>query len=935
MSAADRFDGGTSPLRSQEAPSSEEGDFNGSDDRWATQIPYKPRTHTQATPIASAAHARPAREHVISALRRDKLGEITMKPLPNKARDEQRRSNQVNGEEKATNVRRANPTLLKERKQDSLKPGNTNHPENEADSLRTERGNNLRTNGKPPGHLKAPRPRSGPRGIDHSDTPKIRTSNAYLEDDCLPDRVVTAPKKQLETLQTAERHQASELPAFLLDELVSHSMGKSANPPSSDRSQPTRAAAQHWSDDQSFATKPAELGNEDGIYSAGGSAVSWSSSSRESSIETVKRLKDEILHSAEDQHVERCGSLEARDGLDTSTDVPLRSARYFPDIPSSSALDSDMEVELPLALESPRSRESVQHRNISDPALPKHQQVLQAAIVQIERSPATHRAPHHSVEVSLEVNRSASGMRQRETIRSSDSVIPASFEGKALSESKILQQDDEDDTSSSGSEILDPYKDYSILVPATYRPSQMTGQNELANNIDTTGQMDHMEEARDEQVINETHLELTPTRSSPYNEARNELENRSSPEVINDLSLKLPSSLPRRSRIEAPEFTQLKDSHRLSQLAKSNRRDFVRDRGADERAGSVSVHQEMGNSTPEPKDPASVPSDLADSDLSSVLNSGRRAERAGRERTIVRESSPFMGSTKTDVPPKETAKYASKRSNETPEQHNIYESFLRQYPTYERSLREFVHACAYLEWLQADPKQVPPHHSLWDDLVRVYSGPYKKHLKDSRESGLKPDSLVIFYDKEVDEPEFTHRIVTKHSLTEAFVIDAILGRAERNRFRRLSRPSVIEKVRTSLSRGQSGEKQMSELIASAKKDAQPAPAAATPRSPAAGSGIERSADVFTPVRLPGAAEVPSFSAPPTTAGGVESQTNESLKKRRRSDMSKSTPLASQASEAVQMTLSQLQQRSIDKKNMKPEVFNALLSNFVPRKRTRR
>lgn len=99
----------------------------------------------------------------------------------------------------------------------------------------------------------------------------------------------------------------------------------------------------------------------------------------------------------------------------------------------------------------------------------------------------------------------------------------------------------------------------------------------------------------------------------------------------------------------------------------------------------------------------------------------------------------------------------------------IFDIFNTAYPSYGKSLRAFIRACVYLDWLHSMKKA--PHPSLWDDFIRAFSAEYADHIDECKLLKQKPMSALEFYNNHVLQPVFMERIMTLARLQEAFPLD--------------------------------------------------------------------------------------------------------------------------------------------------------------------
>lgn len=936
MSTSDSFDVKSSPIRSQEALLSDEEEQNGTAEQFATQIPFESRPRAPPLPKTSEAEI-PRTDHAMNTLgRRRELEDISQNGHAKKALSDGQLLDQMD-EGKIFNSKRAKPSPLTQahrastsRGEDLLKPDDKARDllESSEHSSKAKNFSNAMHSGQPKHPLRAYQSLSS----DRAKAAQSRASNAYFDPAMLPHRVVKAPKKQLEALRDVTKRGRHIVPASILEELIRESKEECTDSIGSQLvEEPTNLQVEEGANENNVNP----LANVEDQLADAHSAVSWSTSSRESSIE-----KDQVPEQAELPHQDSHQlpsniPLAVDERLEWEGGAPNNKGDYI-DLPSSSP--PDMDLELPLALESPggEGRSNIQEKGRSFPPISKHLQSLQAAVVQIERSPAIRRVvqPEIDYEALREKMLSDESDEDEHGTKSSDPVIPASFEeAQPQTETQNLVEDAEENDSSD-SDYFDASADYSILVPATYRPSQAANPDTFVRGPDSPVESDNRRRASNEVVVNATHIGVTSVAaSSPPESFENPRSSEQREEAVDSANMLGNPNLPaRHSRTSLPDFTQLSHEDRLSQIAKSNKRDFVRGRAADEKSKDRELSNDMDILPSQPKDPH-LDVNKPQGQIGRFVPRADEVvdQRSEREAASDEKTTPLaiIGAAETTAQP---AMNAVANANETEVMAgNIYVEFARNYPAYERTLREFVHACAYIEWLQADPKQIPPHHSLWDDLIRVYSGPYKKHLKESRLGKVKPDSLVVFYNKEIDDPEFTHRVINRLTLGETFNIDADLGRAERARFRRLSRPITEGRPPACSDAARPFSSSLQATLGSQLpiNEARPLQSPAFAADDTVPQGL-------TPINRHIPSTAPASVSDQYSAKSLGSnQRAEPQKKRRQSEFMEDTPTVSPRAPAVELTLSQLKRRSVDEKNLKSEVFNTLLSNFVPKKRARR
>jgi hypothetical protein len=206
---------------------------------------------------------------------------------------------------------------------------------------------------------------------------------------------------------------------------------------------------------------------------------------------------------------------------------------------------------------------------------------------------------------------------------------------------------------------------------------------------------------------------------------------------------------------------------------------------------------------------------------------------------------------------------------------NVFERFIAQYPQYRQSVKRFIGACVYIDWLLQ--QKMAPHPYLWDDFTRVYSGEYSAYVEEKLKSDQPRKTGLEYYNTEIGIPVFTKGILTPGSINEAISLDFALTKKIRSMFQRKSSAQAASKTTPFVSRAEISENGRNASIKSGKtrpldvynpshggirNDLGPSVSDASPGSPILGDGPgtvvtqaagESSGEspVFVPKQVPG------------------------------------------------------------------------------------
>jgi hypothetical protein len=109
----------------------------------------------------------------------------------------------------------------------------------------------------------------------------------------------------------------------------------------------------------------------------------------------------------------------------------------------------------------------------------------------------------------------------------------------------------------------------------------------------------------------------------------------------------------------------------------------------------------------------------------------------------------------------------------------IFMRYGNTYPEYHGSMKSFIKACVYIEWLLQ--MKMAPHPSLWDDFIRAFSEDYSIYIRSFKSSNQKPMSGLEYYNTEILDPIFTCRILNPTNLGAALLLDI----SETNKIRKV------------------------------------------------------------------------------------------------------------------------------------------------------
>jgi len=131
---------------------------------------------------------------------------------------------------------------------------------------------------------------------------------------------------------------------------------------------------------------------------------------------------------------------------------------------------------------------------------------------------------------------------------------------------------------------------------------------------------------------------------------------------------------------------------------------------------------------------------------------------------------------------------------------DVFERFIAQYPQYRQSVKRFIGACVYIDWLLQ--QKMAPHPYLWDDFTRVYSGEYSAYVEERLKSDQPRKTGLEYYNTEIGIPVFTKGILAPGSINEAIFLDFALTKKIRSMFQRKSSAQVASKITPFISKAE-------------------------------------------------------------------------------------------------------------------------------------
>ena len=99
---------------------------------------------------------------------------------------------------------------------------------------------------------------------------------------------------------------------------------------------------------------------------------------------------------------------------------------------------------------------------------------------------------------------------------------------------------------------------------------------------------------------------------------------------------------------------------------------------------------------------------------------------------------------------------------------NIFDKFKATYPAYPGDMKHFAAICRKISQLVKGNRMV--HQSLWDDFIVRHKIEYSHYLRQCAEEAEDAVSYEIFYQNEIDGPQYEKRIINRRNLDEALAL---------------------------------------------------------------------------------------------------------------------------------------------------------------------
>lgn len=456
-------------------------------------------------------------------------------------------------------------------------------------------------------------------------------------------------------------------------------------------------------------------------------------------------------------------------------------------VPSSSlGIEDELEQQVPVALDSSEDYPHVSIKSPSPTSRIMPQSSPRSPAVQIGRSPHPDRikkdAKRALLLAAISKGTSNTGTNDTRAI-SSDPIIPATcVDSQETAGSERGSQDQALQAASTATRSSCTHR---ILVPATI---PVRAANALHARMLNSSQPDmpvipgtvgrngptspfarpHSEGAPDKPETRRGNVSVA--------DESHQRALKSNTDMVN-ISANGPSRC--KAKLLAPDFSQLSSSVNTADMARANRQGFFAqpDEHGDEAARIRSTSANLGSG------------DTKGGQATSELKSSRRSTTpSGR----VSQSCPESGrqsSLQLNFNSKGAEDMVDRRQSSptfaSPSRGAVFEKFKLAYPQFQHDRSKFIMACSYIKWLRDNRKVMPLHQSLFDDFIRVFCGPYSEYVRDQSARELPTETPVDFYNRFL-EPEFTSRIVTLATVSEALESNADLAAKHSKRLRRIS-----------------------------------------------------------------------------------------------------------------------------------------------------
>ena len=110
---------------------------------------------------------------------------------------------------------------------------------------------------------------------------------------------------------------------------------------------------------------------------------------------------------------------------------------------------------------------------------------------------------------------------------------------------------------------------------------------------------------------------------------------------------------------------------------------------------------------------------------------------------------------------------------------SVYDRFRATYSEYTGDLKHFIAMAKKIDTLRTEDRM--EHRSLWDDFIVRHKMEYRRYLSDCMEKADDPVSYERFYRDEIDEPQFTKKVVTPDNLADVLALASLTFRTEQLR----------------------------------------------------------------------------------------------------------------------------------------------------------
>ena len=112
-----------------------------------------------------------------------------------------------------------------------------------------------------------------------------------------------------------------------------------------------------------------------------------------------------------------------------------------------------------------------------------------------------------------------------------------------------------------------------------------------------------------------------------------------------------------------------------------------------------------------------------------------------------------------------------------PGSESIFDIFKATYPAYPGDLKHFTAMCRKISQLVKANKM--EHQSLWDDFIVRHNIEYSQYLRRCAEEAEDAVSYEVFYQTEIEGPQYQNRVISRRNLDEALALIAQQPNMER------------------------------------------------------------------------------------------------------------------------------------------------------------